>query len=70
MFLGLPDPDPLVRGVDPYPDLDPYIILISSIVKKTCFLLFCDFFWTVYLFVGVLKVLDENSRIRIRIGIH
>jgi hypothetical protein len=28
MFLGLPDPDPLVRGVDP--DLDPYIILLSS----------------------------------------
>jgi hypothetical protein len=27
MFLGLPDPDPLVRGVD----LDPSIILLSSI---------------------------------------
>jgi len=28
MFLGLPDPDPLVRGTDPSPDpaLDPYII--------------------------------------------
>jgi hypothetical protein len=24
MFLGLPDPDPLVRGVDPDPDPDPY----------------------------------------------
>jgi hypothetical protein len=23
MFLGLPDPDPLVRGMDPDPDLDP-----------------------------------------------
>ncbi len=25
VFLGLPDPDPLVRGMDPYPDpaLDP-----------------------------------------------
>jgi hypothetical protein len=29
MFLGLldPDPDPLVRGMDPDPDLDPSIIL-------------------------------------------
>jgi hypothetical protein len=25
MFLGLPDPDPLVRGIDP--DLDPSIIM-------------------------------------------
>jgi hypothetical protein len=25
MFLGLPDPDPLVRGMDPDPD--PYIIM-------------------------------------------
>jgi hypothetical protein len=23
MFLGLPDPDPLVRGTDPAPDPDP-----------------------------------------------
>jgi hypothetical protein len=28
MFLGLPDPDPLVRGMDPDPD--PSIILLSS----------------------------------------
>jgi hypothetical protein len=27
MFLGLPDPDPLVRGMDPAPDLDPSIIM-------------------------------------------
>jgi hypothetical protein len=27
MFLGLPDPDPLVRGMDPDPD--------SSIIKQT-----------------------------------
>jgi hypothetical protein len=34
MFLGLRDPDPLVRGMDPDPD--PSIILLSSskIVKK------------------------------------
>ncbi len=27
MFLGLPDPDPLVRGIDPDPALDPSIIM-------------------------------------------
>ncbi len=26
VFCGLPDPDPLVRGMDPDPDPDPYII--------------------------------------------
>jgi hypothetical protein len=26
MFLGLLDPDPLVRGMDPDPDPDPSII--------------------------------------------
>jgi hypothetical protein len=56
MFLGLPDPDPLVRGMDPYPalDPDPSIMPLSSIkiVKKTLIstVLFCDFFWTYYLF--------------------
>jgi hypothetical protein len=32
MILGLPDPDPLVRGMDPDPDPDPdpTIILLSS----------------------------------------
>ncbi len=34
MFLGLPDPDPLIRSMDPDPD--PSIILLSSkIVRKT-----------------------------------
>jgi len=27
MFLGLPDPDPLVRGMDPDPAPDPSIII-------------------------------------------
>ncbi len=27
MFLGFPDPDPLIRGMDPDPDLDPSIIM-------------------------------------------
>ncbi len=25
MFFGLPDPDPLVRGIDPDPALDPSV---------------------------------------------
>jgi hypothetical protein len=56
MFLGLldPDPDPLVRSMDPDP----------SIIKQFCY--FC----LNYFFVGVLKVNDENSRIRIQIRIH
>jgi hypothetical protein len=30
MFLGLPDPDSLVRGADPYPAPDPSLFLIMS----------------------------------------
>jgi len=43
MFLGLLDPDPLVRST--YPDADPSIRIIRIIVRKTLisnFLLFCD----------------------------
>ena len=29
MFLGLPDPDPLVRAMDPDPAVDPGILLSS-----------------------------------------
>ena len=29
MFLGLPDPDPLVRGMDPASDSDPIIIKLN-----------------------------------------
>ena len=55
MFLGLPDPDPLVRGMDPDPS-DPFIIKQK---QKT--------FFEFFLF-GLLKVSDENRRIRIRIS--
>jgi hypothetical protein len=30
MFLGLPDPDPLVRGMDPDPTPDPSIIMLKE----------------------------------------
>jgi hypothetical protein len=41
-FLGLPDPDPFVRGTDPDSDSDPSIIK-QKIVKKLRYLpvLFC-----------------------------
>ncbi len=37
MFIGLPDPDPLVRGMDPDPDpaLDPHPSIIKQIVRKS-----------------------------------
>jgi hypothetical protein len=34
MFLGLLDPDPLVRCVDPDPDLDPVLLSLSKNSKK------------------------------------
>jgi hypothetical protein len=39
MFLGLPYPDPLVRGMDPDPDLDSYCFVTSFglfIFEKLC----------------------------------
>ncbi len=69
MFLGLPAPDPLVRGSDP----DPSIIKQNG--KKTLdFYCFVTYLWLFYLwkmmnvpgkkiFVGILMVTDENSRI-------
>jgi hypothetical protein len=41
------DPDPLVRGTDPAPALDPFIS--KQIVRKTLIPTFCDFFVTFYL---------------------
>ncbi len=42
-FLGLPDPDPLVRGMDP----DPELLLASKNCKENldsyCFVTFLDF---------------------------
>jgi hypothetical protein len=44
MFLGILDPDPLVRGMDPAPD--PSIIKQKSKKNHDSFLLFCDYFMT------------------------
>jgi hypothetical protein len=54
MFLGFldPDPNPLVRGVDPAPD--------PSITKQEIpsFLLFCDFFY----FLSLKNVVNVPSK--------
>ncbi len=42
MFLGLLDPDPLVRGMDPDPDLDPEPSIIKQNSKKNP-----NFYWVV-----------------------
>jgi len=34
MFLGLPDPDPLARGMDPDPD--PDLLPIEESLLRTC----------------------------------
>ncbi len=39
-FLGLPDPDPLVRGMDPVPDPS---IIEQKLQENPWFLLFFDF---------------------------
>ena len=51
MFLGLLDPDPLVRGMDPDPD--------PSVIKQS-FLLFCDFFLTFYFLPSLSKFSKKN----------
>ncbi len=35
MFMGLLDPDPVVRGMDPDPDSDPDPSIKQKIVRKT-----------------------------------
>jgi hypothetical protein len=49
MFFGLPDPDPLVRGVDPAPD--PSIILLSSSKNSKKNLVFYSFVTSFGLFI-------------------
>jgi hypothetical protein len=49
MFLGLPDPDPLVRNTDPVPESGSFYHQAKKIVRKTLILLFYDFIMTFYL---------------------
>jgi hypothetical protein len=47
MFLGLVDPDPLVRDVDPDPDLEHWLVVLVSkySAKKCLFLSLPDPLW-------------------------
>ncbi len=61
MFLGLPDPDPLVRGMDPDtdPDLDPDpdpSIIMQKIVRKTYY------FVTLFDFVSLKNDVNVASK--------
>jgi hypothetical protein len=83
MFLGLPDPDTIVRDTGSGSSCHQ-----AKIARKTLIPTVCDFFYDILclkndvnaplksnkqknfeklFFVDVLKVTDENSRIRIRI---
>jgi hypothetical protein len=65
MFLGLPDPDPLARGMDPDPTLDPDTDLLSA--SKNCKENLDSYCFVTFFGHFIFKVNDENSRIRIRI---
>jgi hypothetical protein len=62
-----PDPYPVVRGVDPALDPDPETLFDFLSLKNDVMYLQKKFFYKNYFLVGILKVNDENSRIRIRI---
>jgi hypothetical protein len=55
MFLGLPDPDPLIRGMDP--DSDPSIIMQKYLNSKKNF----DSFYFVTFF-DVLSLKNVHSK--------
>ncbi len=63
MFLGLPDPDPLVRGMDPDPDpaLDPVRILLSS-CKKSKKILDSNYFVTLFDFLSLKNYVNVASK--------
>ncbi len=68
MFLGLLDPDPLVRGVPTVLWLFfDFLSLKNNVNVPSKSKNQAEFFKIIYFFVGVLKVSDENNRIRIRI---
>jgi hypothetical protein len=76
MFLGLLNPDPLLRGMDLDPAPDPSIVMQKKEnLDSYCLVTLLDFlslkskkqknFFLNYFFVGIMKVNDEKSRIRI-----
>jgi hypothetical protein len=61
MFLGLPDPDPLVRGMDPDPDLLRIRILLSS-CKNSKKNLDSYYFGTLFDFLSVKNEVNVASK--------
>ncbi len=61
MFLGFPDPDSLVRGMDPDPALDPDPILISS-CKNSKRNLDSYFFETLFDFLSLKNYVNIPSK--------
>jgi hypothetical protein len=56
MFLGLPDPDPLVRGMDP----DPSIIMQNS--KKTLISTIFDYFFDILSLKNDVNVPSKSNK--------
>jgi hypothetical protein len=63
MFLGLPDPNPLVRGMDPDPALDPYP---SILVQKSKKILDSYYFVTIFDFLSVKNDVNVPSKSKSR----
>ncbi len=61
MFLGLqdPDPDPLVRGMDPHPALDPDPSIIMKNSKKN---LDSSYFVTLFEFLSLKNDVNVASK--------
>ena len=64
MFLGLmdPDPDPLVRGMDPDPTLDLDPSIIKKIVRKPWFLLVVTTVLFDFLSLKIYEFLSSKSK--------
>jgi hypothetical protein len=60
MFLGLPVPDPLVRGKDPHPDPDPSIIMQNSKKNLDSF-----YFATIFDFLSLKNDVNVPSKSRV-----
>jgi hypothetical protein len=60
MFLGLPDPDPLVRGLDPDPALDPDPSSIMQNIKEN--LLDSYYFVTLFDFLSLKNDVNVASK--------
>jgi hypothetical protein len=59
VYLGLPDPDPLVRGMDPDPELDPDPSISCKNNKKN---LESYYFVTLFDFLSLKNIVYEPSK--------